>query len=162
MKSGTPALVFLDRAGVHYLRHSFDHQLPTVRDGLGYGKFAADALGLDEGRVFKTLLMAGDTGPVVGIVPVNKLVSMKFMAKAVGSKRCEMLNGDDVARITGYVIGGVSPFGQKRLLPTVIDESALLFDTIFVSGGQRGLEVEIEPSLLISLLGATVSQVATL
>lgn len=162
MKAATPALIFLDRAGVHYEMHSFDHALSMARDDLGYGESAAHALGVNEGRVFKTLLLASDTGSIVGIVPVNKQVSMKAMAKTVGAKRCEMLNADDVARITGYVIGGVSPFGQKRLLPTVIDESALLFDTIFVSGGRRGLEVEVMPPDLISLLGATAARIATL
>lgn len=160
MKAATPALVFLDRAGVHYVAHSFDHD--PNRDDRGYGKSAARALGVDEDRVFKTLLMTGDEGTIVGIVPINKQVSMKWMAKAVRAKRCAMLNADDVSRVTGYVVGGVSPFGQKRLLPTVIDESALRFDTIFVSGGRRGLEVEVMSSDLISLLDATAAPIATL
>jgi len=162
MKAATPALVFLDQAGIHYVVHSFEHESSTARDGLGYGVAAARALGVDENRVFKTLLMTSEAGSIVGIVPVIKQLLMKSVAKALGTRRCEMLIADEVTRITGYVIGGVSPFGQKRLLPTVIDDSALLFDTILVSGGRRGLEVEVDPSDLISLLGAIAAPVATL
>ena len=159
MKVATPALTALERAAAHFITHSFS--VDPSHQNLGYGKTAAEALGIDQERVFKTLLVESDMGPIVGIVPVNKQLSMKAIAVVVGAKHCQLLDAQYVARISGYVVGGVSPFGQKRLLPTIIDETALLFDTIFVSGGRRGLDVEVAPSILISLLNAIAAAVAT-
>lgn len=132
--------------------HSFE-----VGDDRNYGKAAAAALGVEEDRVFKTLLAQVDGRPAVGIVPVAGQLSLKELAAALDAKRAEMMDQTAAERLTGYVVGGISPFGQKRLLPTVIDETCILFDTIFVSGGRRGLDVEVAPADLIELLGARVA-----
>jgi len=152
-------MVALDAISVRYVAHSFDHDAATSSD-VGYGKAAAAALGVEEERVFKTLLARTDRDFVVAIVPVDSTVSLKALATALGVKRCEMARPEDAQRVTGYVVGGISPFGQKKLLATVIDESSELFDTIFVSGGRRGLDLEIAPADLIAALGARSAPIA--
>ena len=159
MKSATPAMVALDDARVPYVVHVFDHDAAASTD-VGYGKAAAAALGVDEARVFKTLLARCEREFVVAIVPVTTTVSLKALAGALGVKRCEMAEPADAQRVTGYVVGGISPFGQKKLLATVIDESSELFDTIFVSGGRRGLDLEIAPADLVAALGARSAPIA--
>ena len=155
---GTPAILFLERAGVPFVIHQFDN--PTTSSDVGYGKAAANALGVDESRVFKTLLVElGDSGPgsprhAVGIVPVSGSLSLKAIASAVGAKRADMMAPAVAERLTGYVVGGISPFGQKRTSMTVIDVSATAHPTIFVSGGKRGLDIEIAGADLISVLDA--------
>ncbi|CAB4858769.1 unannotated protein [freshwater metagenome] len=166
-KGATPATVLLQQAGVAFSVHEFGHD-PGERH---YGKAAAEALGVDENRVFKTLLAALDgaaTVPgvasattAVGIVPVSGQLSLKELASAVGAKRAEMCDPVVAQRLTGYVVGGISPFGQRKVLPTVIDETCLLFDTIFVSGGKRGFDIEIAPGDLISVLRAVVAPIGT-
>ena len=116
---------------------------------------------MEENRVYKTLLAQSDNGPVVAIVPVNMQLSLKALAQVLHAKRCEIVVARDAARITGYVIGGISPFGQKRMLPTVIDESAVLHTTIFVSGGRRGLDIEVGAADLIDALHAALGAIAT-
>lgn len=161
---GTPAIVALTAAGVDFVVHEFRHE-PSGRN---YGVEAADALGVEHDRVFKTLLadahgMSGSSRPVeqvVGIVPVTGQLSLRNLAAAAGAKRAEMCSPEIAERLTGYVVGGISPFGQKRPLPTVIDETCELWDTIFVSGGRRGLDVELAPQALIDVLGATVADIA--
>ncbi len=160
MKSATPAMVALDDAHVPYVVHAFDHDVAASTD-VGYGKAAAAALGVDEARVFKTLLARCDREFVVAIVPVTTTVSLKALASALGVKRCEMAEPTDAQRVTGYVVGGISPFGQKKLLRTVIDESCANFDTIFVSGGRRGLDLEVAPSDLERVLGAARAVIGT-
>ncbi len=152
-------MVALDAISVRYVAHAFDHDAATSSD-VGYGKAAAAALGVEEERVFKTLLARTDRDFVVAIVPVDSTVSLKALATALGVKRCEMARPEDAQRVTGYVVGGISPFGQKKLLATVIDESSELFDTIFVSGGRRGLDLEIAPADLIAALGARSAPIA--
>ena len=152
-------MVALDAISVRYFAHAFDHDAATSSD-VGYGKAAAAALGVEEERVFKTLLARTDRDFVVAIVPVDTTVSLKVLATALGVKRCEMARPEDAQRVTGYVVGGISPFGQKKLLATVIDESSELFDTIFVSGGRRGLDLEIAPADLIAALGARSAPIA--
>jgi len=152
-------MVALDVISVRYVAHAFDHDAATSSD-VGYGKAAAAALGVEEERVFKTLLARTDRDFVVAIVPVDSTVSLKALATALGVKRCEMARPEDAQRVTGYVVGGISPFGQKKLLATVIDESSELFDTIFVSGGRRGLDLEIAPADLIAALGARSAPIA--
>jgi Cys-tRNA(Pro)/Cys-tRNA(Cys) deacylase len=126
-----------------------------------YGMAAAIALGVEPERVFKTLIATVDDSiHVVGIVPVSGQLSLKDLAAATGGKRAEMCPVDVAQRLTGYVVGGISPFGQKKALPIVIDETCVLFDTIFVSGGRRGLDIEIAPDDLIATLGATVAPIA--
>jgi len=153
--------VQLDAAGVEFTLHEFDH------DGSdrGFGMAAADALGVEADRVFKTLLAdvtdpAGVVTQVVGIVPVTAKLSLKDLAAAVGGKRAEMCDPRAAERITGYVVGGISPFGQKRALRTVIDETCELWDTVFVSGGKRGIDLELAPAALVSVLGAVVAPIA--
>jgi Cys-tRNA(Pro)/Cys-tRNA(Cys) deacylase len=111
--------------------------------------------------VFKTLLAQSEKSAVVAIVPVSSQLSLKSLAVALGVKRCEMVPANDAQRITGYVVGGISPFGQKRKLLTVVDESASDYSTIFVSGGRRGLDLEVAPSDLLQLLDAKTGAIAT-
>ncbi len=157
-RGGTPALVVLDAAAVPYRLHEFEAD-PTKR---GFGQAAAMALGVELDRVFKTLIATiDDHDHVVAIVPVNGQLSLKELAAAVSGKRAEMCPPETAERLTGYVVGGISPFGQKRALPVVIDETCVLFDSIFVSGGRRGLDIEIAPDDLITLLGAMTAPIAT-
>jgi Cys-tRNA(Pro)/Cys-tRNA(Cys) deacylase len=160
-KGGTPAIVMLDDAGASFTVHEFHHE-PSERN---YGLVAAEALGVEPDRVFKTLVvnLTGDRGveQVVGIVPVSGQLSLRELSQALGGKRAEMCPPEIAQRITGYVVGGISPFGQKKRLRTVIDETCILFDTVFVSGGKRGLDVEVSPDVLVSVLGAVVAPIAT-
>jgi Cys-tRNA(Pro)/Cys-tRNA(Cys) deacylase len=155
---GTPAILALERAGVPFVIHQFDH--PATTGDIGYGKAAANALGVDESRVFKTLLVeisdsgSGSPRHAVGIVPVSGSLSLKAMAIAVGAKRADMMAPAVAERLTGYVVGGISPFGQKKSSITVIDVSATAHPTIFVSGGKRGLDIEIAGADLILVLDA--------
>jgi Cys-tRNA(Pro)/Cys-tRNA(Cys) deacylase len=155
VKGGTPAIAALQRAEVAFAVHEFAHQPGTTN----YGLAAAAALGAEPNRVFKTLVALVDDRPAVGIVPVTCSLALKPLAAAVGGKRAEMCPVDRAERLTGYVAGGISPFGQKRLLPTVLDETADLFDTIFVSGGKRGLDVELSPASLVAVLEAVVADI---
>jgi len=159
MKGATPAMVMLERSGVEFTVHTFDHDLVDVEE-LGYGRAAAHALGVDESRVFKTLLAQSEKSAVVAIVPVSAQLSLKALALVLGVKRCEMVPANDAQRITGYVVGGISPFGQKKKLFTVIDESALDLPTIFVSGGRRGLDIEVVPADLVRVLEAKTGALA--
>jgi Cys-tRNA(Pro)/Cys-tRNA(Cys) deacylase len=156
MAAKTPALVALTKAGVAHTVHDFGH------DGSdrNYGKAAAAALGVDEARVFKTLLVVADARPAVGIVPVVGQLSLKGIAAALGAKKADMCDPAVAQRLTGYVVGGISPLGQRKQLPTVLDESASTFATIFVSGGRRGLDVELAPDDLARMLDATVAPIA--
>ncbi len=160
MKAATPALVTLEQLGIDYVAHTFDHDTATT-DDVGYGRAAARALGVEENRVYKTLLAQSENGPVVAIVPVNTQLSLKALAHVLNVKRCEMVAARDASRITGYVVGGISPFGQKRMLPTVVDESAVLHTTLFVSGGRRGLDIEVGATDMIAALRATLGAIAT-
>ncbi len=153
----TPACVALDRAGVRYTTHPYDHD-PSAGS---YGLEAAESLGVEPDRVFKTLMATLETGSlVVAIVPVANLLSLKALATAFGTKKAAMANLADAERSSGYVAGGISPFGQRRSSPTAIDESATICDSIFVSGGRRGLDIELDPADLITLLAATVAPLA--
>ena len=130
-----------------------------VHDDRNYGKAAAAALGVDEAQVFKTLLAEVDGAPAVGIVPVSGQLSLKELAAALGGKKAEMLDPAVAQRITGYVVGGISPLGQKRALPTLVDGTAQLWDTVFVSAGRRGVDLELGPDVLVSLTAATLAPV---
>lgn len=149
----TPAVVALEAAGVAFTVHQFDHD-PAVRD---YGREAADAIGADHDQVFKTLLVVADGKPAVAIVPVSCQLSLKLAGSALGTKRADMCEPALAERTTGYVVGGISPLGQRKLLPTVIDETCEMWDTIYVSGGRRGLDLGVAPADLVALLGATVA-----
>ncbi len=153
---GTPATVALDRAGVAYTLGTYTHD-PAVTD---YGAEAAAALGVEPDRVFKTLLASVDGTLVVGVVPVTGMLDLKALARAVGGKRAEMAAVALAERRTGYVAGGISPFGQKTHHATVVDESALAWETVFVSGGRRGLDIEIAPADLVTMTEAKVAPIA--
>ena len=151
----TPAVVALQAAGVPFTVHEYEHD-PAVRN---FGLEAATVLGLDPDQVFKTLLVTADGEPAVAIVPVSCQLSLKAVGGALGRKRVEMCDPAIAQRVTGYVLGGISPFGQRKQLPTVIDETAELYDTIYVSGGRRGLDLGVAPTDLLALLGARVSDI---
>jgi Cys-tRNA(Pro)/Cys-tRNA(Cys) deacylase len=152
---GTPATVALTRAGISFTVHAYDHD-PSASS---YGLEAADALNLDPARVFKTLMAAVDGRLVVGIVPVSGQLNLKAVAAAVGGKRATMAEPAAAERATGYVVGGISPIGQKRSHPTVLDESATGFETVYVSGGRRGLDIGLAPADLARVTNATVAPI---
>jgi Cys-tRNA(Pro)/Cys-tRNA(Cys) deacylase len=152
---GTPATVALTRAGISFTVHAYDHD-PSASS---YGLEAADALNLDPARVFKTLMAAVDGRLVVGIVPVSGQLDLKAVAAAVGGKRATMADPAAAERATGYVVGGISPIGQKRSHPTVLDESATGFETVYVSGGRRGLDIGLAPADLARVTNATVAPI---
>jgi Cys-tRNA(Pro)/Cys-tRNA(Cys) deacylase len=154
--SGTPATSALRAAGIAFVEHEYRHD-PGAD---GYGLEAAAALGADPDRVFKTLLVDVDGSIVVGIVPVSGRLDLKALASAVGGRRAEMADPALAQRRTGYVVGGISPIGQKTPSPTVLDETAELWDTVFVSGGRRGLDVELSPADLVAATSATVAPIA--
>lgn len=147
----TPAILLARKQDIAHQIHEYGHDPASE----SYGTEAADKLGLDPNRVFKTLVVELDSGElVVGVVPVSAMLSMKLIAKAAGGKKAAMADKQKVQRTTGYVLGGVSPLGQKKRLKTVIDDSARQFDTVFVSAGRRGLEIELAPADLAQLTGA--------
>lgn len=153
----TPAIALLEREGVAFDALEYDRG-DELRD---FGREAAEALGLAYDQVFKTLLVTVDDerDPVVVVVPVSCMVSMKLAAAAVGGKKAAMCDPADAERITGYVVGGISPLGQRKRLRTVLDETVELFDTIYVSGGRRGLDIALDPTDLARLLDATVAPI---
>jgi Cys-tRNA(Pro)/Cys-tRNA(Cys) deacylase len=152
---GTPATVALDRAGVTYRLLPYDHD-PRAHS---FGLEAVAALGVDPDRVFKTLLASLDGSLVVGLVPVSDQLDLKALARALGGSKAVMAEVADAERVTGYVAGGISPVGQKRRLRTVLDSSALDHPTIYVSGGRRGLELEIGPADLVAITEAITDRV---
>jgi Cys-tRNA(Pro)/Cys-tRNA(Cys) deacylase len=153
---GTPATALLVKKGVVHRVHTYTHG-----DGQAYGPEAAERLGLDLERVFKTLVAEVDGALTVGIVPVSATLDLKALAAAVGGKRAKMADVAAAERATGYVAGGISPLGQRKRLPTVLDASAERFETMYCSGGRRGLEIELAPTALAELTGATVAPIAT-
>lgn len=153
---GTPATALLTKRRIEHQVHVYEH-----RDGAAYGTEAADALDQDPRRVFKTLVAVVDAAMTVGIVPVTATLDLKALAAAAGGKRAAMADINDAERATGYVAGGISPLGQRRRLPTVLDASARDFGTVFCSGGRRGLEIELAPDDLVALTDATVAAIAT-
>jgi Cys-tRNA(Pro)/Cys-tRNA(Cys) deacylase len=152
---GTPATVALTRAGIGFTLHPYDHDPRAT----SYGEEAVTALGLDPARVFKTLMAAVDGRLVVAIVPVSGQLDLKALARAVGASKAVMAEVTAAERATGYVAGGISPVGQKRPHPTVLDESALIHPTVFVSAGRRGLDLEIAPADLVAITEAITAQV---
>lgn len=154
----TPAINTAKKARVWYRTHEYVHD-PAAPS---YGQEAADALGQPAGRVFKTLLVAlnGDGRRLgVAVVPVSGQLDLKATAAALGAKKVAMADPADAERATGYVVGGISPLGQKKRLPTVLDASALDFPTIYMSAGRRGLEIEMAAEDLIRLTGAVTAPV---
>ncbi len=153
--TATPATSRLEKAGVPFRVHAYPHDA-----GAAYGPEAAASLGIDPARVFKTLVADVDGALTVAIVPVAAKLDLKALAAAVGGKRAKMAEVTAAERATGYVTGGISPLGQRRRLPTVLDASAAGFETVFCSAGRRGLEVELAPADLARLTGAKLALVS--
>ena len=154
--AGTPATKVLAEAGVEFWSRPYDHD-PSAAS---YGLEAAEALGVEPGRVFKTLVVDVDGTLCVGIVAVNRSLDLKAMAVAVGGKRATLAERAAAERATGYVLGGISPLGQRNRLPTVIDRSAFEHQRVLVSGGRRGLDVELSTEDLVRLTDATTADIA--
>jgi Cys-tRNA(Pro)/Cys-tRNA(Cys) deacylase len=153
---GTPATVALTRAGIAFTLHAYAHDPRAT----SYGSEAAEALGLDPDRVFKTLLAEVDGTLVVAVVPVAGWLDLKALARALGGRKAAMADPKDAERSTGYVVGGIAPVGQKRRLPTVVDESATAYDVVYVSAGRRGLDLGIAPADLVEVTGAILAQIS--
>ena len=156
MALGTPATVALTTAGIPFTPHAYEHDGSVTNFGLE----AASALNLDPDQVFKTLLADVDGRLVVAIVPVAGMLDLKALASAVGGKKAVMADPAVAERKTGYVVGGISPIGQKSPFETVLDETAELYDTVFVSGGRRGFDIELAPKDLIAITSAQVAAIA--
>jgi Cys-tRNA(Pro)/Cys-tRNA(Cys) deacylase len=152
----TPGTLALDRAGVAYALAVYDYDPSADRIGLQ----AADALGAPPGQVLKTLIVRADGKPACVVLASDREVSMKKLAAALRVKACEMMPPADAERVTGYRVGGVSPFGQKKRLPSVIDAAAAALGQVYVNGGQRGLQLRLAPTDLVRVLEATVADVA--
>lgn len=154
---GTPATALLVKQRVPHTLHSYDHDPRHA----SYGTEASEILGLPPERVFKTLVTEVDGVLTVGVVPVVTQLDLKALAAVVGGKKAKMAEVTAAERATGYVAGGISPLGQRKRLPVVLDESARAFQTVFCSGGRRGLEIELAPEDLIRLANAVVAPIAT-
>lgn len=157
MSKTTRATLALQKAGVAFRTLTYTYDPSAERIGLQ----AAEAIGADPGRVLKTLMAEVDGKPVCVVVPSDREVSMKKLAAAFGGKAAQMMRPADAERMTGYVVGGISPFGQKRAVPTAMEETALAQETVFLNGGQRGVQVEVDPKAACAALNAkTVALVA--
>ena len=152
MATSTRATAFLSRLGVHFTLHSYDYDPDAERIGMQ----AAEGMGVEPRRVLKTLMAEVDGKPVCVLVPSDREVSMKKLAAAFHGKSAKMMRPADAERLTGYHVGGISPFGQKKRVPTAIEESALNETTVFVNGGQRGLQIELDPKTACAALDAAV------
>src|SRR6202035_3184481 len=152
MSKTTRATQALSRLGVKFALHAYDYDPDADRIGLQ----AAQALGVEPRRMLKTLMAEVDGKPVCVVVPSDREVSMKKLATAFGGKAANMMRPADAERLTGYHVGGISPFGQKKRVPTAIEQSALAERSVFINGGQRGLQIEVDPNDAVRVLGATV------
>ena len=155
-KGGTRAIEYLRDTDIEFVVHEYE----VGEFDSSYGEAVADGLGVPRERLFKTLVARVDERPVVGIVPVSGKLSLKNLARAAGGKRGVMAEAADAERLTGYVVGGISPIGQIRRLPTIIDAGALEHSTIFVSGGKRGVQLELAPDGLVRLTGGDIAEIA--
>lgn len=153
MAKGTPATLALERTGVAFALATYDYDPDADRIGLQ----AAEAMGVDPGIVLKTLMAEVDGKPVCVVVPSDREVSMKRLAAAFGGKSAQMLKPPDAERLTGYRVGGISPFGQKRKFPTAIEATALALPEVFLNGGQRGLQVRLSPADAAQALDAKIA-----
>ncbi|WP_372733399.1 Cys-tRNA(Pro) deacylase [Nocardioides sp.] len=152
----TPATTALTREGVEFTLHPYDHD-PRAES---FGLEAAQALGVAPERVFKTLVAAADGALVVAVVPVSTQLDLKALARAVGASKAVMAEVTKAERATGYVAGGISPFGQKNTHRTVVDQSLLDHETVFVSAGKRGLDLEVVPVDLLRVTGAMLATIS--
>jgi Cys-tRNA(Pro)/Cys-tRNA(Cys) deacylase len=153
----TRATLFLKQKGAQFSVHTYDYDPDADKVGIQ----AADALGESPGRVLKTLMALVDGKPVCVVVPSDREVSMKKLAAVFGGKSAQMMKPADAERATGYVVGGISPFGQKKPVPTAVEETALVHDLVYLNGGQRGLQVRLRPSELANLLQAKVASLVS-
>jgi len=151
----TPAINAAKKARIRYTIHQYTHD-PAADS---YGVEAAEKLGVPLAQVFKTLVVSLDDALAVAVIPVSSMLSMKLFARAAGAKKADMAAAAEVERATGYVLGGVSPLGQKRRLQTIIDASAETLATLFVSAGRRGLSLELSPKDLKGMTGATIAAI---
>lgn len=156
MSRSTPATKALDKAGMAYALAAYDYDPSAERVGLQ----AAEALGAPPREVLKTLMVLVDGKPACVVLASDREVSMKRLAAALGARSAEMMKPADAERVTGYRVGGVSPFGQKKAVPTVVDADAAALAEAFVNAGQRGLQARLRPSDLVKLLGATVAPIS--
>ena len=154
--AGTPATVALTKAQVTFTTHAYEHDPAAA----SYGTEAAEAMGVPPVRVFKTLVADVDGKLTVAVVPVSGSLDLKALASAVGGKKAAMADPAAAERSSGYVLGGISPLGQRKPLRTVVDASALPFETVFCSAGRRGLEIELAPADLVRLTSATVAAIS--
>lgn len=154
--TGTPATAALTRAGIAHTLHPYRHD-PRAE---AYGEQAAQALGIEPARIFKTLIATVDGRLVCAVVPVAGRLDLKALAAAIGGKRAVMAEPAAATRATGYVLGGISPLGQRTRLPVVVDDSVAALTTVFVSAGRRGLQVELVPGELLRATGATTAPIA--
>jgi Cys-tRNA(Pro)/Cys-tRNA(Cys) deacylase len=153
---GTPATVALAAAGVPFTAHTYVHHDTATN----FGAEAAAELGLSDDRVFKTLVAEADGVLVVAVVPVSRRLDLKALAAAVGAKKAQLADPAVAERRTGYVVGGISPLGQRTTLATVVDATAASFATVFVSGGRRGFDVELAPDDLVRATGGRLLPIA--
>ena len=153
----TPAIDAAKKAGIQYTLHEYSHDSQAS----SYGEEASNLLNISPNQVFKTLLIsATDSNQLaVAIVPVSNQLNLKSVAKALGFKKASMANPAEAEKVTGYILGGISPLGQKKRLPFVLDESVKSFETIYVSAGKRGLEIELAPNDLIKLCNAKTADI---
>ncbi|WP_164700508.1 Cys-tRNA(Pro) deacylase [Modestobacter sp. KNN46-3] len=158
--AATPAVRTLDQARARYSLHEYDPA--DGADGHGYGEVAVAALGADPAQVFKTLVARVDGALTVAVVPVSGQLDLKALATAAGGRKATMADPADAERSSGYVRGGISPLGQRKALPTVVDDSALTFPTVLVSAGRRGLQLELSPADLVRLTRARTAAIARL
>jgi len=154
--AGTPATLALTRAGVAFTTHAYEHDARST----SYGLEAAAALGLDPAEVFKTLVATVDGSPVVAIVPVAGSLDLKSLAAARAGRRADLADAATAERLTGYVLGGISPIGQRRALATVVDVSAEHLPTVYVSGGRRGLDIGLAPADLLAMTQGVYAAIA--
>jgi ybaK/ebsC protein len=155
-ETGTGAILALQKAGITPVIHTYEHD----ERAQAWGLEAAQALGLDPARVFKTLLVSHEKALAVVVIPVASRLDLKAIAKQLGWKKAQLADPALAQRTTGYVVGGISPLGQKKALPTLIDTSAATHETVFVSGGRRGLDLELDPQVLAQLTKASFAEVA--
>lgn len=153
MSKTTPATLALTKADIAFTLASYDYDPNAERVGLQ----AAEAIGAAPGEVFKTLMLELDGKPVCAIVPSDEEVNMKKLAAALGGKSASMMKPADAERLTGYKVGGISPLGQRKRVPTALDELSLLYDEIYLNGGQRGLQIRMRPADLVAVLDCTVA-----
>ncbi|KRB01421.1 cys-tRNA(pro)/cys-tRNA(cys) deacylase [Devosia sp. Root685] len=153
MSKTTPATQALIKAGINFTLANYDYDPNAERVGLQ----AAEAMGVSPGEVFKTLMAELDGKPICAIVPSDEEVNMKKLAAALGGKSAHMMKPADAERLTGYKVGGISPLGQRKPVPTALDEMAQLYDEIFLNGGQRGLQIRIKPDDLVKALECIVA-----